>query len=150
MKPKPLSGPAPELDQPPPAPMEAPRPRRADTRDTLHALAKDVQSVTAHAQVLHEQARHAIDAARATRARAAVSNRPQDMRLTVPEACRLVGVCERTLRVALREPGLAARLQEGTRKVGTFYKAVQLLPPALVDDLQLRYAQKKNGNQSRQ
>lgn len=115
--------------------------RHADNQDALHALAKDMHNVTAHSQALRERTRRTISAARATRAHPA--DRLQDPRLTVPEACRLVGVCERTLRVALRAPALAARVEQGTRKVGTFYKAVLLLPPDLVDDLQLHFPANK-------
>lgn len=139
--------PKPAPAQTPMPPMEACQTRRADTRDTLHALAKDVHSVTAHSQVLQDNSRRTLEAVRATRARSRLLERPQDLRMTVPEACRIVGVCERTLRLTLREPEIAERAQEGTRKVGTFYKTVPLLPPDLVDDLHLRFAQKKKRSQ---
>ncbi len=115
--------------------------RHADNPDALHALAKDVHNVAARSEALRERTRRTISAARATRAHPA--DRLQDPRLTVPEACRLVGVCERTLRAALREPALAACVEQGTRKVGTFYKDVLLLPPDLMDDLQLHFPAKK-------
>lgn len=142
MQNKPPRSPSPKNAHPLPTPMEAQQMRHAGTRDTLHALAKDLHNVAAHSQALQDQSWRTIDASRATRAHPA--NRLQDPRLTVPEACRLVGVCERTLRVALREPALAARLEQGTRKVGTFYKDVLLLPPDLMDDLQLHFPAKKN------
>lgn len=116
-----------------PTPMETQKRRYASARDTLHALAKGLHNVAAKSQALQDQSRRTIDASRATRAHARLLERPQDPRLTVPEACRIVGVCERTL----REPALAARVEQGTRKVGTFYKDVLLLPPDLVDDFQL-------------
>ncbi len=108
--------------------------RHADNPDALHALAKDMHNVTAHSEALRERTRCTISATRAHPADCL-----QDPRLTVPEACRLVGVCERTL----REPALGARVEQGTRKVGTFYKDVLLLPPDLVDDLQLHFPTNK-------
>ncbi len=148
MQDKPDSASEPEPAQTPTTPRKARRLRHGESRDTLYALAKDLQNVTAHSQVLHDQAQRTLDAVRATRARAAVPSPPQDLRLTVPEACRIIGVCERALRLSLREPALAARTQEGTRKAGTFYKTLQLLPPDLVDDLQLRFSQTKKRRHS--
>lgn len=136
-------GSSPEPAQTPTTPMQAQQKRHTDNRDALHALAKDAQNVAAHSLILQERSRRTLDAARAIHARSRDLECPQDPRMTVPEACHLVGICERTLRLTLREPALAARVQQGTRKAGTFYKAIQLLPPDLVEELQLRFAPKK-------
>ena len=66
-----------------------------------------------------------------------------DCLLTVPQASRHIGVCERTLRHALREPAVADQVLHGSRKVGTFYKTVQLLPPTLVAHLAARLKKQK-------
>jgi len=146
MHPEPNKNAKPEPAQAPVTSMDAQRQRHAKSRDTLHALAKDVQSVTAHSQVLQEKSRRTLNATRAARVHSPVIPAPQDLCLTVPEASRVLGVCERTLRLTLREPEIAARAQEGTRKVGTFYKTILLLPADLVNDLHLRFTRNKKAN----
>ena len=56
------------------------------------------------------------------------------------QACKLLGVSERTLRRVLAEPEQAARLVAQTRQVGGRVREVRLLPVALIDDLRARFA----------
>lgn len=134
------------------APITAPTPLQPSVphgaaHDTLHALAKDLRSVTRRSQALHEQAQRAKDTARALCARLLAPPPPAlDLRLTVPQACLAIGICERTLRIVLRETGMPARTEQARRKAGTFYKNVLLLPPDLVEELRMRFLPKqRNG-----
>ncbi len=115
--------------------------RLQESQEAAKALAKDAAALSRQAQALTERARQARQMAQRLRAQrhglaAPVPALPEpDALLTVMQACAVIGVCERTLRHALREPALSARVQHETRRAGTFHKLVMLLPPNLVAEL---------------
>ncbi len=123
---------------PGPAGLDTLRARLEDSQDTAAVLAKDASQVKSHARALRAQSTRAR--ADACQIRQAL---PPDTLLSVTQAAAVLGICERTLRAWLHEPGNAPRVCEGTRKAGTFYKPVQLLPPDLIQDLAQRAAKLK-------
>ena len=58
--------------------------------------------------------------------------------LTVAQACKVLGISERTLRRILREPEMAARIQAKDRQTRTGLRRSSLLTPELVSEIAIR------------
>ena len=117
-----------------------------ETQAAARELLKDAASLSQQSTVLQARAAQARADAESSRIQAQQlrANLPSDPLLTIPEAARHLHVSERILRRVLSEPILHARLIERTRKVGIYYKFLPLLPPDLVADLTVHFAE-KNG-----
>ena len=128
---------------------EAVKAKIRDSQAAARELLKDANQLTHQARVLRDRAGQARDQAHRTRGPAApeatgpaVPKTPS-LLVTVPTACRRFGVCERTLRRVLKEPGIKERTLYRNHRVGIFYRYTLLLPPDLVDDLAVRLAELK-------
>ena len=116
----------------------------ADTQAAAKELVKDAAALAHQSAILQERAaRSRAEAQQARRQAQAIRPPPAGCLCTIPEAARRLHVAERTLRHALEEPALNARLIERTRKVGIFYKFLPLLPPDLVSDLSAHFAARR-------
>lgn len=117
-----------------------------ESQAAAKALTKDAAALSRQAAHLQARAAEARAAAQEARAQAGQPHSflLPSLLLTIPEAARHLQVPERTLRVVLAEPDLQAQLIERTRKVGIYYKFIPLLPPDLMDSLNLRFEGRKN------
>jgi len=61
-----------------------------------------------------------------------------DTLLSVAQACRVLGVSERTLRRILREPEMAAKIQAKDRQTRTGLRRSSLLSPELLNEISQR------------
>ena len=115
-----------------------------ESQAAARELVKDSALLASQARVLRERAARTRAEARRLRERQAFDALPEAARppLTVSAACRLCGVCERTLRKVLLEPDLQARVLFRNILVGIFYRHTLLLPPDLVADLVARFDDK--------
>ncbi len=104
-------------------------------------LAKDANQLSHQSRVLRDRA--ALARAEARRLRAGHAAPAPALSVTVPTACLHLGVCERTLRRVLLEPDIQERVLYHNRRNGIFYRYTLLLPPDLMDDLAVRFAEKK-------
>lgn len=67
--------------------------------------------------------------------------------LTVAEACKVLGVSERTLRRVLKQPGIQARLQAENRQGRGKYRYVLSIPPDVLADLRVLFLDGKQASQ---
>lgn len=69
-----------------------------------------------------------------------------DELLTVAEACQILRVSERTLRRALKGPGIEARLQVEHRQGRGKYRQVLIIPSDVITDLKALFLDRKQSS----